>query len=158
MSRIGDWGERAYIQVHTRGSASGPFDQLYSHPGSFESLNKLIFITLELDTRYHERQKKKGSHQEKKPPVTESNSSKPPQDSSSKKPCHKKSKKGNNLQFSKYKPHYSLLNKDNKLIHSEKGRRINGGLCTYCGGKHPIQKFSKGPQNRPGSSRGFPRK
>ncbi|MBW0574171.1 hypothetical protein O181_113886 [Austropuccinia psidii MF-1] len=85
-------------------------------------------ITLELDTRYHERQKEKGSHQEKKPPISGSNSSKPPQSSSSKKPYHKKNKKGKNFQVSKDKPHAALLNKDNKLIGSEKERRIKEGL------------------------------
>ncbi|MBW0528424.1 hypothetical protein O181_068139 [Austropuccinia psidii MF-1] len=58
MSRIGDWGERAYIHFYRRGVAS-----------------RL------LDTRYHERQKEKGSHQAKKPPVTIYNPSRPPQDS-----------------------------------------------------------------------------
>ncbi|MBW0523398.1 hypothetical protein O181_063113 [Austropuccinia psidii MF-1] len=80
-SRIGDWGERAYINVYRRGLASRLLDQLPSHPGNFDSLQKLMDITLELDTRYHERQKKKGNHQEKKPPISGSNSSKPPQSS-----------------------------------------------------------------------------
>ncbi|MBW0560464.1 hypothetical protein O181_100179 [Austropuccinia psidii MF-1] len=107
-------------------------------------------ITLELDTRYHEIQKEKGSHQEKKPPVTGSNSSKPLQDSSSKRPHHKKKKKGKKFQDSKDKPHSALLNKDNKLIGSEKERRIKEGLCTYCVGKNPIKKCFKRPQNKPG--------
>ncbi|MBW0474549.1 hypothetical protein O181_014264 [Austropuccinia psidii MF-1] len=94
-------------------------------------------ITLELDTRYHDRQKEKGSHRAKKPPVTGSNSSRLPQDSSSKIPHHKKNK-GKQFQVSKDKPHSALLNKDNKLIGSEKERRIKEGLCTYCGGKHSI--------------------
>ncbi|MBW0467136.1 hypothetical protein O181_006851 [Austropuccinia psidii MF-1] len=81
MSRIGDWGERAYIHVYRRVLASRLLDQLASHPGNFYSLRELMDITLELDTRYHERQKEKGSHQEKKPPITGSNSSKPPQSS-----------------------------------------------------------------------------
>ncbi|MBW0508718.1 hypothetical protein O181_048433 [Austropuccinia psidii MF-1] len=124
-------------------------------------------ITLELDTRYHERQKEKGSNQEKKPPVTGSNSSRspqdpsskrPPQDPSSKRPHHKKNKKGKKFQVSKDKSHSSLLNKDNKLIGSEKERRIKEGLCTYCGGKHPIEKCFKRLQYKPGSSRGFPSK
>ncbi|MBW0482478.1 hypothetical protein O181_022193 [Austropuccinia psidii MF-1] len=114
-------------------------------------------ITLELDTRYHERQKEKGIHQEKNPPVTGSNSSRPHQDSSSKRPHHKKNKKGKQFQVPKDKPHSALVNKDNKLIGSEKERRIKG-LCTYCGGKHPIEKCYKRPQNKPGSSRGFPSK
>ncbi|MBW0492684.1 hypothetical protein O181_032399 [Austropuccinia psidii MF-1] len=107
-------------------------------------------VTLELDTRYHERKKEKGGTQEKKPLVPGSNPSRPPQGSSSKRPRHKKNKKG--------KPHTALLNKDNKLIGSEKERRIQEGLCTYCGGKHPIEKCFKRPQNKPGSSRGFPSK
>ncbi|MBW0491290.1 hypothetical protein O181_031005 [Austropuccinia psidii MF-1] len=148
MSRIGDWVERAYIHVYIRVLASRPLDQLASYPGNFDTLQELMNITLELDTRYIDRQKEKGSHQEKKPPVTGSNSSRPPQDSSSKRPHHKH-KKGKQFQASKDKPHSSLLNKDNKSISSEKERRIKG-LCTYCGGKHPIEKCFKRPQNKPG--------
>ncbi|MBW0522661.1 hypothetical protein O181_062376 [Austropuccinia psidii MF-1] len=86
-------------------------------------------IALELYTRYHERQKEEDSHQEKNPPVTGSNYFRPHQDSSFKNPHHKKSKKGKNLQASKDKPHASLLNEDNKSIGSQKGRRIQKGLC-----------------------------
>ncbi|MBW0544592.1 hypothetical protein O181_084307 [Austropuccinia psidii MF-1] len=116
-------------------------------------------ITLKLDTRYHERQKEKGGNQEKKPPVNRSNPSRPPQNSFPKRPHQKKNKKGKQLQSLKDKPHAALLNKDNKLISSKKERRIKEGLCTYCGGKHPIEKCFKRPQNKPGSSsRGFPSK
>ncbi|MBW0465020.1 hypothetical protein O181_004735 [Austropuccinia psidii MF-1] len=115
-------------------------------------------ITLELDTRYHERQKERGSHQEKKPPISGSNSSKPPQSSSSKKPYHRKNKKGKNFQVSKDKPHADLLTKDNKLIGSKKERRVKEGLCNYCSGKNPFLKCFKRPENRQGSSRGFPSK
>ncbi|MBW0472599.1 hypothetical protein O181_012314 [Austropuccinia psidii MF-1] len=94
----------------------------------------------------------------RKPPVTVSNSSRPPKDSSSKRPHHKKNKKDKQFQVSKDNPHSSLRNKDNKLIGSEKERRIKEGLCTYCGRKHPIENFFKRPQNKPGSSRGFPSK
>ncbi|MBW0559559.1 hypothetical protein O181_099274 [Austropuccinia psidii MF-1] len=73
MSRIGDWGERAYIHVYRRGLASRLLDQLASHPGTFDTLEELMDVTLELDTRYHERQKEKGGNQEKKPPATGSN-------------------------------------------------------------------------------------
>ncbi|MBW0510687.1 hypothetical protein O181_050402 [Austropuccinia psidii MF-1] len=117
-----------------------------------------MVTTLELDTRYHARQEEKGSHQENKPPLTGSDPSRPPQDSSSKRPHHKKNKKGKKFQASKDKPHFVLLNKDNKLIGSEKERRIKEGLCTYCGGKHPIEKCFNRPQEKPGSSRGFPSK
>ncbi|MBW0547767.1 hypothetical protein O181_087482 [Austropuccinia psidii MF-1] len=79
MSRIRDWGERAYINVYRRGLASRLLDQSAFYPGNFDTLKELMKITLELDTGYHERQKEKGSHQEKKPPVTGSNSSRPPQ-------------------------------------------------------------------------------
>ncbi|MBW0567421.1 hypothetical protein O181_107136 [Austropuccinia psidii MF-1] len=118
MSRIGDWGERAYIHVYRRGLASRLLDQLASHPGNFDSLQELNDITSELDTRYHERKEEKGMHQEKKPPISGSNSFKPPQVSSSKKPYHRKNKKGKNFQVSKDKPYFSVLNKDNKLIGS----------------------------------------
>ncbi|MBW0568219.1 hypothetical protein O181_107934 [Austropuccinia psidii MF-1] len=79
MSSIGDCVERAYIPVYRSGLASRLLGQLASHPGNFDSLQEIMDITLELDTRYHERQKEKGSHQEKKPPISESNPSKPPQ-------------------------------------------------------------------------------
>ncbi|MBW0522655.1 hypothetical protein O181_062370 [Austropuccinia psidii MF-1] len=100
-------------------------------------------ITLELDTRYHERQKQKGSNHEKKPPVTGSNPSRNPQESSSKRPHHKKNKKGKQFQASKDMPNSALLNREKKLISSEKERRIKEGLCTYCGGKHPIENASR---------------
>ncbi|MBW0488564.1 hypothetical protein O181_028279 [Austropuccinia psidii MF-1] len=123
MSRIGDWGERVYIHVYGRGLTSRLMDQLASKPEKIYGLQELREITLELDTRYHERQKEKGTHQEKKPPVNGSNSSRPPHDSSSKKNHHKKSKEGKKVQVSKDKPHAFLLNK-------EKKRRIKKGLCT----------------------------
>ncbi|MBW0528119.1 hypothetical protein O181_067834, partial [Austropuccinia psidii MF-1] len=71
-------------------------------------------ITLELDTRYHERQK------EKKSEALMSNSSHPQNSSNS---SHKKKKS-----FQKRdKPHSSLLNKDFKLMDSERERRIKEG-------------------------------
>ncbi|MBW0480215.1 hypothetical protein O181_019930 [Austropuccinia psidii MF-1] len=158
MSRIGYWGERAYIHVYRRGLASRLLDTVASYPGNFDNLQELMEMTLELYTRYHERKKEKGSHQEKRPPVTGSNFTRPPQDSSSKRPHHKKNKKGKQFQPSKDKPHSALLNRDYKLMGSEEERRIKEGWCTYCGGKNPIEKFFKRPQNKPGSSRGFPSK
>ncbi|MBW0480928.1 hypothetical protein O181_020643 [Austropuccinia psidii MF-1] len=158
MSGIGDWGGRAYIHVYRRGLASRPLDQLAAYPENYVTLQELIDSALELDTRYHERNKEKGSYQEKKPPVTGSHSARPPQDSSSKRPSHKKNKKGKQFQVSKDKPNSALLNKDNKLIGSEKERKIKEGLCTYCGGINPIEKCFKRPQNTPVSSKGIPSK
>ncbi|MBW0534591.1 hypothetical protein O181_074306 [Austropuccinia psidii MF-1] len=103
-------------------------------------------------------QKEKGSHQEKKPSISGSNTSKPLQSSSSKTPYHRKNKKGKKLKVSKDKPHAYLLTNNNKLIGSEKERRIKDGLCTYFGGKNPIEKCFKRPENGQGSSRGLPRK
>ncbi|MBW0481316.1 hypothetical protein O181_021031 [Austropuccinia psidii MF-1] len=125
-------------------------NQLAAHPGTFETLQELIYVTLELNTRYHERQNEKGGSPEKKPLVPSSNPSRPSQGSSSKGPFHKKNKKGKQFQSSKDRPHASLLNKDNKLMGSEKEKRIKEGLCTYCGGKNPIEKFFKTPQNKLG--------
>ncbi|MBW0473286.1 hypothetical protein O181_013001 [Austropuccinia psidii MF-1] len=158
ISRTGDWGERAYIHVYRRGLESRLLDQLASHLGNFDTIQEIMDITLELDTIYHERPKEKGGNQEKKPPVTGSNLSKPPQGSYSKRSHHMNNKKSNQSQVSKYKPHAALLNKDNKLIGYEKEMRIKSDLCTYCGGKHPIEKLFKRPWNKPGSSRGFPSK
>ncbi|MBW0475011.1 hypothetical protein O181_014726 [Austropuccinia psidii MF-1] len=59
MSRIGDWGEGAYIHVYRRQLASRLFDQLASHPCTFDTLQELINITLELETKHHERQKER---------------------------------------------------------------------------------------------------
>ncbi|MBW0523286.1 hypothetical protein O181_063001 [Austropuccinia psidii MF-1] len=110
----------------------------------FDTLQEIMDITLELDTRYHERQKGKGGNQEKKPPVTGSNTSRPSQGSSLKRPHHRKNKKGKQFKASKDKPHAAVLNKNNKLIGSQKERRIEG-LCTYCNGKEPIEKCFKRP-------------
>ncbi|MBW0527113.1 hypothetical protein O181_066828 [Austropuccinia psidii MF-1] len=82
-----------------------------------DSLQYLMDFTLELDTRYHERQNKKSHHQEKKPEASKSNSSHPQNSSSS------SQKKEKNFQ-KRDKPHSSLLNKDFKLMISEKERRI----------------------------------
>ncbi|MBW0492074.1 hypothetical protein O181_031789 [Austropuccinia psidii MF-1] len=141
VSRIGDWGERALIHHFRKGFPSSILDQLASHPSRIDSLQDLMDITLELDTRYHERQNEKSHHQEKKPEASKSSSSHPQNSSSS---SHKKKK---NFQ-KRDKPHSSLLNKDFKLMNSEKERRIKEGLCTYCGGKHSLESCIKRPQNK----------
>ncbi|MBW0471889.1 hypothetical protein O181_011604 [Austropuccinia psidii MF-1] len=103
-------------------------------------------ISLDLDTRYHERQK------EKKPEASKSNSSHHQNSSSS---SHKKKNFHSQKQD---KPHSSLLNKDFTLKGSERERRIKEGLCTYCGGKHSLESCFKRPQNkRTQTSGSFPR-
>ncbi|MBW0532150.1 hypothetical protein O181_071865 [Austropuccinia psidii MF-1] len=115
VSRIGDWDERTLIHHFRKGLPSRILDQLASHPSRIDSLQDLMNITLELDTRYHERQNEKIHHQEKKPEASKESSSHPKNSPSS-------SQKKN---FQKRdKPHYSLLNKDLKLMNSEKERRI----------------------------------
>ncbi|MBW0585224.1 hypothetical protein O181_124939 [Austropuccinia psidii MF-1] len=98
-------------------------------------------ISLELDTRYHERQNEKIHHQEKKTEASKSNSSHPQNSSSS------SQKKKKNFQ-KRDKPHSSLLNKYFKLMNSEKERRMKEGLCTYCGGKKSLESCFRGPQNK----------
>ncbi|MBW0554882.1 hypothetical protein O181_094597 [Austropuccinia psidii MF-1] len=90
-----------------------------------DSLKDLMNITLELDTRYHERENEKSNHQEKKSEASKSNSSDPPNSSSS---SQRKKKNFQKLD----KPHSSLLNKYFKFMNSEKEGRIKEGLCTYC--------------------------
>ncbi|MBW0591560.1 hypothetical protein O181_131275 [Austropuccinia psidii MF-1] len=113
VSRIGDWGERALINHFRKGLPSRILDQLASHPSRIDSLQDLMEVTLELDTRYHEKQKEKNHYQEKKPEAARSSTSHPQNSSSS---SHNKKK---NFQ-KRDKPHSSLLNKDFKLIKSEK--------------------------------------
>ncbi|MBW0503368.1 hypothetical protein O181_043083 [Austropuccinia psidii MF-1] len=109
-----------------KGFPSRLWVQLASHPLRVDYLQELMNVTLELDTRYHERQNKKSHHQEKKPEASKSNSPHPQNSSSS---IQRKKK---NFQ-KRDKPHSSLLNKDFKLMNSEKERTIKEGLCTYCG-------------------------
>ncbi|MBW0509860.1 hypothetical protein O181_049575 [Austropuccinia psidii MF-1] len=136
VSRIGDWGKRALIHHLRKGLASRILDQFASHPSNIGSLQDLMDLSLELDTRYHERQK------EKKPEASKSNSSHHQNSLSS---IHKKK----NFHFQKRdKPHSYLLYKDIKLKDSEKERRIKEGLCTYCGGKHSLESCVKRPQNK----------
>ncbi|MBW0469155.1 hypothetical protein O181_008870 [Austropuccinia psidii MF-1] len=140
--RIGDWGERALIHHFRKCLASRILDQLASHSSNIDSLQHLMDVSLELDIRYHERQKEKTHHQEKKPESSKSNSSHNQNSSSS---SHKKK---NFHSQKRDKPHSSLLNKDFKLKGSEKERRIKEGLCTYCGGRHSLESCFKRPQNK----------
>ncbi|MBW0533173.1 hypothetical protein O181_072888 [Austropuccinia psidii MF-1] len=140
-SGIGDWGERALIHHFRKEFPSRILDQLASHPSRIDSLQDLMDDPLEFHTRYHERQKEKNHYQEKKPEAPRSSTSHPQNSSSS---SHKKKK---NFQ-KRDKPHSSLLNKDFKLMNSEKERRIKEGLCTYCGGKHSLESCIKRPQNK----------
>ncbi|MBW0490025.1 hypothetical protein O181_029740 [Austropuccinia psidii MF-1] len=134
VSIIGYWGERALIHHFRKGFPSRIVDQLASHPLRIDSLQDLMVITLGIDTRYHERQKYKSHHQEKKPEASKSNSS------------HLQKKKNNF--HNRDNPHSSLLNKDFKLMNSEKARRIKEELCTYCGGKHSPESCFKRPQDK----------
>ncbi|MBW0581781.1 hypothetical protein O181_121496 [Austropuccinia psidii MF-1] len=134
VSRIGDWGERALIHHFRKTLPSRILDQLASHPSRIDSLQDLMDVTLELDTRSHGRQK------EKKPEASKSSSSHPQNYPSS-------SQKKNNFQ-KRDKPNSSLLNKDFKLMNSDKERRIKEGICTYCGGKHSVESCFKMPQNK----------
>ncbi|MBW0517080.1 hypothetical protein O181_056795 [Austropuccinia psidii MF-1] len=130
-SIVGDWCEGALIHHFRKGLPSRILDQLASQPSRIDSLQDLVDITLELDTRYNERQNEKSHHQEKKPETSKSNSSHPQTSSSS------SQKKKKNFQ-KRDKPHSSLLNQYFKLMNSEKERRIKEVSCTYCGGKHSI--------------------
>ncbi|MBW0494224.1 hypothetical protein O181_033939 [Austropuccinia psidii MF-1] len=129
VSRIGDWGERALIHHFKKGLPSRILDQLASHPSIIDSLQYLMDITLELDTRYHERQKEKSHNPERNPKASKSNSSHP----------HSSSSSNQKKNFQKRdKPHSSLLNKDFKLMNTEKERRIKEGLCIYFSGKNTL--------------------
>ncbi|MBW0551983.1 hypothetical protein O181_091698 [Austropuccinia psidii MF-1] len=141
VTRIRDWGERALIHHFRIGLPSRILDQLASHPSIIDSPQDLMDVTLELDTRYHQRQKEKSHHQEKKPEASKSNSSQPQNSSSS------SQKKKKNFQ-KRDRPHSSLLNRDLNLMNSEKERRIKEGLCTYCGGEHTLESCFKRPQNK----------
>ncbi|MBW0486279.1 hypothetical protein O181_025994 [Austropuccinia psidii MF-1] len=59
VSRIGDWGEKAFIHHFRKTFSSRIVNQLASHPSRIDSIQDLMNITLELYTRYHERQKEK---------------------------------------------------------------------------------------------------
>ncbi|MBW0517532.1 hypothetical protein O181_057247 [Austropuccinia psidii MF-1] len=83
VSRFGDWGERALIHHFRMVLPSSILDQLASHPSRIDALQYLMDITLELDTRYHERQNENSHHQDKRPEASKSNSSHPQNSSSS---------------------------------------------------------------------------
>ncbi|MBW0492718.1 hypothetical protein O181_032433 [Austropuccinia psidii MF-1] len=142
VSRIRDWDEEALIHHFRKGLASRIMDQLASHPSNIDSLQDLMEVSLEPDTRYNEKQKEKNHHQERKPEASKSNSSHHQNSSSS---SHKKknfhSQKGD-------KPRSSLLNEHFKLKGSEKQRILKEGLCTYWGGKHSLESCFQRPQNK----------
>ncbi|MBW0578852.1 hypothetical protein O181_118567 [Austropuccinia psidii MF-1] len=111
VSRIGDCGGRALINHFRKGLPSRVLDQLACHPSKIDSLQDLMDVTLELDTRYHERQKEKNHYQEKKPEAPTSSTSHPQNSSNSSQKKKRNSQKRD-------KPHSSLLNKDFKLMRS----------------------------------------
>ncbi|MBW0503258.1 hypothetical protein O181_042973, partial [Austropuccinia psidii MF-1] len=76
-SRILYCSESALIQHFRKGLASRFLDQSASYPSQIDSLQDLMDITLECDTRYHERQKEKNHFQEKKPEASNLVSSNP---------------------------------------------------------------------------------
>ncbi|MBW0570614.1 hypothetical protein O181_110329 [Austropuccinia psidii MF-1] len=51
VSRIGYWGEKALIHHFRKGLPSRILDQVASHPSRIDSLQDLMDISLELDTR-----------------------------------------------------------------------------------------------------------
>ncbi|MBW0464205.1 hypothetical protein O181_003920 [Austropuccinia psidii MF-1] len=141
VSRIGDWGERALICHFRKRFPSRVLDQLASNLSRIDSLQDLMDITLELDTRCHERQNENSHHQEKNPEASKSNSSQPQNSSISSQKKKKYFQKSD-------KTHSSLLNKYFKLMNSKKRRIIKGDLCTYCGRKHSLDSYFKRPQNQ----------
>ncbi|MBW0558473.1 hypothetical protein O181_098188 [Austropuccinia psidii MF-1] len=142
VSRVRYWGERALIHNFRKGLASRIMDQLASHTSRIDSHQDLWEITLELDTRYHERKKEKNNFQEKKPEDSKSVYSHAQNPSSS----NQKKEKNSHFQ-NREKPHSSLVNKDFKLMGSEKERRVKKGLFSYCGGKHSLEACFKRPQS-----------
>ncbi|MBW0476292.1 hypothetical protein O181_016007 [Austropuccinia psidii MF-1] len=112
VSRIGDWGEGALIDHFRMGLASRIMDQLASHPSSIDSLQDLIGVTLELDTRYHERKREMNHNKENNTENSKSISSHHQNYSSS---SHKKK---NFTVQKRDNPPSSLLNKDLKVMGS----------------------------------------
>ncbi|MBW0509578.1 hypothetical protein O181_049293 [Austropuccinia psidii MF-1] len=89
-------------------------EKLASHPSNIDLLQDLMDVTLESDTRYHERKKEKNHHQEKNTEASKSTFSHHRNYSIS---SHKKK----NFRFWKRdKPHSSLMNRDHKLMGSKK--------------------------------------
>ncbi|MBW0468527.1 hypothetical protein O181_008242 [Austropuccinia psidii MF-1] len=95
-------------------------------------------VTLELDTRYHERKKERNNCKEKKTEASKSSCSHHQNSSTSN---HKKK----DFRVKKRdKPHSSPLEKDHRLMGSEKEQRIKEALCAYCGGKNSLEACFKG--------------
>ncbi|MBW0502760.1 hypothetical protein O181_042475 [Austropuccinia psidii MF-1] len=100
---MGNLGERALIHHFRKGLTFRVFDQLASHPSRIYSHQDLIDITLEIDTRYHERKQEQVHFQEEKAEASKSNYSHPQNYSSS------NQKKKNSQK--RDKPNSSWLNK-----------------------------------------------
>ncbi|MBW0554848.1 hypothetical protein O181_094563 [Austropuccinia psidii MF-1] len=99
-------------------------------------------ITLELAIRYHERQKENNHNPDKNTEASKSSSFHNQNSSSS-------SHKRKNFRGQKRdKLHYSLFNRDQKLMGSGKEEGKKGGLCAYCDGKHSLEACFKRPHNQ----------
>ncbi|MBW0577393.1 hypothetical protein O181_117108 [Austropuccinia psidii MF-1] len=99
-------------------------------------------VTLEFDTRYPERKREKNHNHEKNTKASTSISS---NNQSSPSSSHKKK---NFMAQKRDKPHFCLLNRDHKLMGTEKERIIKEGLCAYFGGKNSLEACFKSPQNQ----------
>ncbi|MBW0524129.1 hypothetical protein O181_063844 [Austropuccinia psidii MF-1] len=99
-------------------------------------------LTPEVDIRYHERQKETNNFQEKNTEASKSSSSHPKNYTSS------IQKKKNSRVQKREKPHPSLLDRDHKLMGSEKERGFKEGLCAYYGGNNSIEACFTRPQNQ----------
>ncbi|MBW0468852.1 hypothetical protein O181_008567 [Austropuccinia psidii MF-1] len=98
-------------------------DQLSSHLSIIYSLQDLMEVTLDLDTKYHEREKEKNYVQERKTEASKSDYS-----------CYQNSLSSNqkkkSFHFKKRDNlHSSFLNKDFKLMGSEKERIVKEVLA-----------------------------
>ncbi|MBW0463096.1 hypothetical protein O181_002811 [Austropuccinia psidii MF-1] len=94
-------------------------------------------ITLEIETSYHERENEKSHHQEKKPEASKSNYCHPQNSSSA------SQKKKKNFQ-KRDKCHSSLLNKDFKLMNSEKKEESSRVYVPIMVGRIVLSPVSKG--------------
>ncbi|MBW0473748.1 hypothetical protein O181_013463 [Austropuccinia psidii MF-1] len=95
-------------------------------------------VTLEPDTRYHERQKENNHHQKKKTEASNSSSSHHKYSSSS---SHKKKNFGVQKRD---KPHSSLLNKDQKIMGAEKKEEPRRASVPIVVGSIVLRPVSKG--------------
>jgi hypothetical protein len=147
------WNDEALVSEFRRGLAGRIKDELQHIDHENWTLNDLEHRCLKIDYRYWERQSEKWNETSDRRVVTESTTTQKTFSSSHKHPRDKRSgDRSTTYRETSSKPVNTdkplPLDKSGHLTADERQRRIDHHLCSYCGGKHELEKCPKKKDTR----------